>query len=68
MFVNGMGFLVIISINIKFTTVQYVGKWMTVNLYKPLENINEVYSKHGMYVEIYYVDRELENLLGVISG
>ena len=50
MFVNGMGFLVIISINIKFTTVQYVGKWMTVNLYKPLENINEVYSKRGMYV------------------
>ena len=50
MFVNGMGFLVIISSNIKFTTVHYVGKWMTVNLYKPLENINEVYSKRGMYI------------------
>ena len=42
MFVNGMEFLVIIFSNIKFTTVQYVGKQMTVNLYKSLENINEV--------------------------
>ena len=50
MFVNGMGLLVIIYINIKFTTVQYVGKWMTVNLYKPLGNINEVYFKRVMYV------------------
>ena len=42
MFVNGMEFLVIISSNIKFTTVQYVGKQRTVNLSKSLENINEV--------------------------
>ena len=49
MFVNGMEFLVIISSNIKFTTVQYVGKQMTVNLYKSLENINEVYYKCRMY-------------------
>ena len=41
-FVNEIGFLVIISSNIKFTTVQYVGKQMTVNLSKYLENINEV--------------------------
>ena len=68
MFFNEVGFLMIISINIKFTTVQYVGKHMTVNLSKSLENINEVYSKRGMYVETYYVDREFEKLLGVISG
>ena len=49
MFVNGMEFLVIISSNIKFTTVQYVGNQMTVNLYKSLENINEVYYKCRMY-------------------
>ena len=36
MFVNGVLFLVIISRNIKFTTVQYVGKRMAGNLYKPL--------------------------------
>ena len=50
MFVNGMEFLVIISSNIKFTTVQYVGKRMTFNQSKSLENINEVYSTRGMYV------------------
>ena len=49
-FFDGMVFLVIISSNIKFTTVNYVGKWITINLYKSLENINEVYSKSGMYV------------------
>ena len=48
-FVNGMVLLVIISSNINFTTVQYVGKRMTVNLYKSLENINEVYYKCIMY-------------------
>ena len=48
-FFNGMVLLVIISSNINFTTVQYVGKRMTVNLYKPLENINEVYYKCIMY-------------------
>ena len=68
MFVNGMGFPMIISINIKFTTVHYVGKRMTIDLSKYLENINEVYYKHGMYVETYYVNREFEKLLGVISG
>ena len=36
MFVNGVGLLVIISINIKFTLVQYFEKRMTSNLYKPL--------------------------------
>ena len=68
MFVNGMGLMVIISSNIRFTTVQYVGKWMTVNLSKSLENINEVYSKRIIYIEKYYMDREFEKLLGVISG
>ena len=48
-FFNGMVLMVIISSNIKFTTVKYVGKRMTVNLYKSLENINEVYSKCRMY-------------------
>ena len=67
-FVNGVGFLVIISSNIRFTTVYYAEKRITVNISKSLENINKVYSKHGMYVEIYYMDREFEKLLGVISG
>ena len=49
-FFNGMVFLVIISSNRKFTTLKYVGKWTTVNIYKPLEIFNEVYSKRGMYV------------------
>ena len=40
MFVNGMGFLVIISSNTKFTAVQYVGKQTTSDLYKYPENIN----------------------------
>ena len=35
-FFNGEGFLVIISMNIKFTTVQYFGKRMARNLSKPL--------------------------------
>ena len=48
-FVNGMVLLVIISSNINITTVKYVGKRMTVNLYKSLENINEVYYKCRMY-------------------
>ena len=68
MFVNGIGLHVIIYSNIKFTTVHYVEKRITVNISKSLENINKVYSKHGMYVEIYYMDREFEKLLGVISG
>ena len=56
-FVNGMGLLVIIYSNIKFTTAHYVEKRITVNISKSLENINKVYSKRGMYVETYYMDR-----------
>ena len=33
-FINGVGLLVIISRNIKFTTLQYARKWMTSNLSK----------------------------------
>ena len=36
MFVNGIGLHVIIYSNIKFTTVQYVGKQITVYLSKSL--------------------------------
>ena len=44
-FVNRMEFLVILYSNIKFTTVHYVEKRITVNLSKSIENINKVYSK-----------------------
>ena len=41
MFVNGMAFLVRISRNVRFTTVQHLGKRTTGNIYKLLEKIND---------------------------
>ena len=40
LFVNGMAFLVIISRNLKFTILQYIGKMTTDNIYNSLEKIN----------------------------
>ena len=42
MFVNGVEFLFNISRHMKFTTVQYIRNITTGNIYKPLENINDV--------------------------
>ena len=68
MFVNGMGLLVSISSNIKFTMVQYIWKKTMGNISKSLENINEVYARCRMFVEMYYMDREFEKLRGVMPG
>ena len=66
LFVNGVGFLVITSMNINFTTMQYIAKRMTRNLSQPLYNIKEVYYKGGMYAETYYMDRDFYNLRGAM--
>ena len=68
MFVNVMVFLVSIYIHVKFTTVQYLGKSTTGNIYKCLENINDVYYIRGMYVEIFYMNRVFENLRRRMPG
>ena len=68
MFVNGMAFLVGIYRHVKFTTVQYLGRRTTGNIYKYLENINDVYYIHGMYVETFYMDREVENTRRIMPG
>ena len=68
MFVNVMEFLVNISIHVKFTTVQYLGKITTGNIYKCLDNINDVYYIRGMYVEIFYMNRVFENLRRRMPG
>ena len=62
MFVNGMEFLFIISRHMKFSTVQYIRNITTGNIYKPLENINDVYYRLRIYVETFYMDREFENI------
>ena len=53
MFFNGMSFLVSISRHVKFTIVQYLRKRKTGNISKYLGNINDVYYRHGMYVETF---------------
>ena len=68
MFVNVMAFLVNISIHVKFIMVQYLGKITTGNIYKCLDNINDVYYIRGMYVEIFYMNRVFENLRRRMSG
>ena len=62
MFVNGVEFLFNISRHMKFTTVQYIRNITTGNIYRPLENINDVYYRLRIYVEAFYMDREFENL------
>ena len=67
-FANGVEFLVSIYRHMKFTTVQYLGKMTTGNIYKYLDNINDVYYRHGIYVDTFYMDREFENLKRIMSG
>ena len=68
MFVTGMIFLVIISRHVKFTTMQYLRKRKTGDISKSLGNINDVYYRHGMYVENFCRDREFENIRRIITG
>ena len=65
-FFNGMAFLVIISRHVKFTTVKYLGNRTTGNISKSLENINDVYYTHGMYVETLYMYRYFEKIIIII--
>ena len=50
MFVNKMTFLVSIFRHVKFTMIQYIGKRVTGNISKSLENINDVYYRRGVFV------------------
>ena len=53
MFVNRMKLIVIIFRHVKFTTVKYLGKRTTGNIYKSLEKINDVYYIFEMHVYIF---------------
>ena len=68
MSVKGMALLFSISRHVKFTIVQYLGKRTTSNISKYLEKINDVYYRRGMYVEIFYIDKEFENFMRIIQG
>ena len=68
MFVNGMEFLVSTYRHVKFTTVKYLGKRMTSNIYKSLENINDVYYRFQIYVDTFYIYREFENTRRLMIG
>ena len=58
MFVNGMAFLVSISVYVRFNMVQYIGESMMGNISKYLLKIDYVYYRRRMYVETFYMDRE----------
>ena len=68
MFVNGIEILLSIFRYVKFTIVQYIGKRTMGNISKPLENINDVYYIHRMYVETLYMDRGFENHRKIMPG
>ena len=57
MFTNGVGFLVQISHNIRFATIQYVVQRTTGIIFTSFNWINEVYAKCGIYVETFYMNR-----------
>ena len=66
MFANKIIFLVSISRHVRFYTVQYIGKRTTGNISKYLGKINDVYFRHGIYVEALYMDREFKNTRNII--
>ena len=66
MFVNGMEFLVSISIHVKFTMVHYIGKNTTGNISKSLEHIDYVCYICGIFVETLYIYMEFENIRIII--
>jgi hypothetical protein len=67
MFVDGLGFLVMASRNIKFTTNVYFPKRSKGNLSNSLKKVFEIYSKRG-FKKTALMDRELEFFRDDIRG
>jgi hypothetical protein len=68
MFVDGLGFLVTASRNIKFTTNEYVPKRSKANLTNSLKKVFEIYSKRGFTIKTALMDREFECMRDDIRG
>ena len=62
-FVNEMLFVVSISIHVRFTTVKHLEEIKMVNISKYLVSIYDVYYRHGMYAETFYMNKEFENTI-----
>ena len=57
MIFNGLNFVVIISLGIKFTTVEYVPLQIDRVIAKSLNNIYDLYIKRDFEIELFLMDR-----------
>ena len=60
--------MVRVSRGLKFTTVEYMPRWMAPMLSQSLYEIYEIYSKHGFTVDMFLMDWEFECLQETMLG